>query len=102
MLARDGVRQRQWNAESEEGRMRMLARYRTELQSAIVDNDISTIPIDFQIERTTYNELEGTVVAQEYFRIGNVIERKRYTYFLRRKDGVWTIVDYSVVNLGAD
>lgn len=102
MIARDGVRQRQWYAESQEGRQRMLARYRTELQSATIDGDIATIPMDFQIERTSYSTIEGTVIVQERFKVGTYIERKRYTYYLQRKDGIWTIVDYSVVNLGTD
>ncbi|MDR2109782.1 MAG: hypothetical protein LBP32_00585, partial [Spirochaetaceae bacterium] len=60
MLARNPVRQRQWLAESEEGRQRMIARYRTELQSLVVDTDITMIPMEFQIERTSYEAEEGT------------------------------------------
>jgi hypothetical protein len=102
MIARDGSRQRQWLAESEEGRMRMLARYRGDLQSAVVDGDISMIPMEFEIERTAYGAEEGTVVVLEKFKIGNYTERKRYTYYLRRKDNIWTIIDYSVLNLGTE
>jgi hypothetical protein len=102
MVARDAARRRQWTAESEEGRRRMLARYRTELQGALVDGDIATIPTEFTIERTTYNANEGTVVVLERFRVGNYTERKRYTYTLRRRDDIWTIVDYTVVNLGTE
>jgi hypothetical protein len=103
MVARDGSRRRQWLAESEEGRRRMVARYRTELQNAVVDGDISTIPTEFQIERTAYGAGEGTVVVLEKFRgNGGYTEKKRYTYTLRRKDDIWTIVDYVVVNLGTE
>lgn len=102
MVARDGGRRRQWLAESEEGRRRMTARYRTELQNATVDGDIATIPTEFQIERTTYGAEEGTVVVLERFRTGSYTERKRYTYTLRRKDDIWTIIDYTVVNLGTE
>lgn len=102
MVSRDGSRRRQWLAESEEGRRRMVARYRMELQNAVVDGDIATIPTEFQIERTTYNAEEGTVVALEKFRGGSYTEKKRYTYTLRRKDDIWTIVDYMVVNLGTE
>jgi hypothetical protein len=102
MLARDAVRQRQWLAESEEGRRRMVARYRMEIQKATVNDDIVNIPIEFQIERTTYNEMEGAVTVQEKFRIGTITERKRYTYHLHRKDDIWTIMDYSVNNLGTE
>jgi hypothetical protein len=102
MLARDSVRQRQWLAESEEGRRQMVARYRVEVQNAAVDGDLANLPIEFKIERTTYNEMEGNVVVQEKFRIGTVTERKRYTYYVRRKDDIWTIVDYGVNNLGTE
>lgn len=103
MLTRDGVRQRQWLTESEEGRRQMIARYRQDLQRSVVDGDIGMIPIEFQIERTNYNEMEGTVVALEKFKTGpTVTERKRYTYYVRRKYDIWTIVDYSVINLGTE
>ncbi|MDR1319542.1 MAG: hypothetical protein LBJ90_07945 [Treponema sp.] len=102
MLSRDAVRRRQWLAEGEEGRRRMLERYRTELQSTIIDGDISTIPAEFTMERTAYNNSEGTVTVLEKFKTGNYTERKRYTYYLQRKDDIWTIVDYSVVNLGTE
>jgi hypothetical protein len=102
MIIRDASRQRQWLAESEEGRQRMLARYRTELEAEVTDGDIATIPMEFQIEQTTYSAEEGTVSVLEKFKTGNYIERKRYTYYLRQKDDVWTIVDYTVLNLGTE
>jgi hypothetical protein len=102
MLSRDSIRRRQWIAESEEGRQRMLDRYRRDLQSAVIDGDISTIPKNFIIERTTYGVEEGTVTVLEYFQVGQYTERKRYTYYLRRSDNIWTIVDYVVVNLGTE
>ncbi|GHV61930.1 hypothetical protein AGMMS49587_07380 [Spirochaetia bacterium] len=102
IIARDPVRKRQWLAESEEGRQRMIERYRTELQGAMLDGDISAIPSEFTVERTAYNAFEGTVIVLEKFKTGNYTERKRYTYTLQRKDDVWTIVDYVVVNLGTE
>ncbi|MDR1362988.1 MAG: hypothetical protein LBJ35_02935, partial [Spirochaetaceae bacterium] len=102
MLLRDAARGRMWRAESEEGRRRMLAKYRGDLSSQIIDGDISAIPYEFTIERTTYNEDEGTVSVLEKFKIGNYTERKRYTYYLRRSGDVWTIVDYLVQNLGTE
>jgi hypothetical protein len=80
----------------------MLERYRMELQNTITDGDISTIPAEFTMERTAYNNFEGTVTVLEKFRIGNYTERKRYTYYLQRKNDIWTVVDYSVVNLGTE
>jgi hypothetical protein len=102
MLSRDSFRKRQWNAESEEGQKRMVARYKQDLQNAVIDGDISLIPMDFIIERTNYDARAGTVTVLEYFRVGNYTEKKRYTWYLEKKDDIWTIVDYSVVNLGTE
>ncbi len=102
MLARDGARKRAWLAESEEGRQRMLDRYRADLKNALIDGDISTIPIEFTVERTNYGAEKGTVTALEKFRFGTYTERKRYTYYVQRRDDTWTIYDYSVINLGTE
>jgi len=102
MLSRDAFRRRQYNAESEEGRRKMIARYRQDLQNAVIDGDISLIPMNFIIERTVYNGQTGTVTVLEYFRVGNYTEKKRYTWYVEKKDDIWTIVDYSVVNLGTE
>jgi hypothetical protein len=102
ILSRDAYRRRQYNAESEEGRQRMTARYRQDLQNSVIDGDISLIPMNFTIERTVYNGQTGTVTVLEYFRVGNYTERKRYTWYLEKRDDIWTIVDYSVVNLGTE
>lgn len=102
MLSRDSARKRQWQAESEEGRQKMLERYRSDLKSGIVDGDIATIPIEFTVERTNYGAEDGTVTVLKKFRYGTYVEKKRYTYYLRRKDGIWVVVDYSVINLGTE
>ncbi|MDR1566102.1 MAG: hypothetical protein LBS48_02320 [Treponema sp.] len=102
MLSRDAYRRRQWLAESEEGRQRMLDRYRRELQSSVVDGDITTIPSDFIIERTAYNADKGVVTVLEYFKIGAYTKKERYTYYLYRKDDIWSIVDFSVTDLGTE
>ena len=102
MLARDPFRRRQWNAESEEGRQRMLIRYKEELQSASVDRDIALIPMNFVVERTVYTADAATVTVRQYFRVGNFTEIKRYTWHLEKQDEAWTVVDYSVVNLGTE
>jgi hypothetical protein len=82
----------------------MTARYREELRNTVVDGDIATIPTEYTIERTTYSAEEGTVIVLEKFKVptGNYTERKRFTYTLRRRDNIWTIVDYVVFNLGTE
>jgi hypothetical protein len=103
MISRDPARRRRWSAEGEEGRRRMLERYREEMQQSVIDGDITAIPVEFEIQRTDYNAVEGTVVVLEKFRTGtNYTERKRYTYYIKRKNDYWVIVDYVVVNLGTE
>jgi hypothetical protein len=102
MVSRDGPRQRQWRAESAEGRARMVARYKSDLMESVVDGDISMIPSDFTIERTAYNAENAEVTVIELFRQNNFTERRRYTYYLRRDNGIWNIVDYTVINLGTE
>ena len=102
MISRDPVRRRQWNAESEEGRQRMLARYRQDLQNQTVDGDIVLVPMSWTVERTVFTATEATVTVLQRFRVGNFTEIRRYTWFLERRDDIWLIVDYSVVNLGTE
>jgi len=42
------------------------------------------------------------VVLQKFRASVNFTELKRYTYYLTRKDGIWSVVNYSVVNLGTE
>jgi hypothetical protein len=100
LISRDPARRRKWLTEGEEGRRRMAEAYREEVRSG--GEDIAVIPTEYAVERTEYGALEGTVTVLEKFRAVNFTERKRYTYYLRRRDDVWTIVDYSVVNLGTE
>lgn len=102
MISRDGPRDRRWRSESEEGRMRMRARYREELRKSTIDGDVSAIPMSFEIERTSYNGKEGTVIVLEKFKTGDYIERKRYTYYFEKDDDYWMITDYTVMNLGTE
>ncbi|MDR2193807.1 MAG: hypothetical protein LBP19_04990 [Treponema sp.] len=102
MVRRDETRKRRWLAESEEGRQRMVARYREELQNNVIDTDIVMIPMRFEIKRTTYGEEEGTVTVMEWFQIGSYVEKKQYVYTIQRKDDIWTVVNYTVQNMGTE
>jgi len=101
MLKQDGARQRKWLSESEEGRKRMVDQFRQELKNSSTDG-ISVIPTDYLIEMTRYNNFEGTVTVLEKFKNLSFTEVKRYTYYVRFKDNVWTITGYSVTNLGTE
>jgi len=107
LISRDPRRAGQWVAESAEGRQRMMERYRQDLMNAEVEGDLYLIPSRFNIERTVYNMDTGTVTVMQYFDItnpgqGSFTQRKRYVWYLERRNDVWMIVDYSVTNLGTE
>ncbi|ULQ59866.1 hypothetical protein K7I13_00475 [Brucepastera parasyntrophica] len=102
MLSRDPVKGRKFRNESEAGRLQMIENYKTELSQATVDRDISTIPVDYTIERTTYTDTKGTVTVIQWFDYRTFRERKRYTYYLGLKDDIWRVYDYTVDNLGTE
>jgi hypothetical protein len=102
LLAQDAAVQRKRLTESEEGRRRMIEQYRQELRNTVTDGTIAVIPTSFEIERTQYNSFEGSVSVLQKFKSAYFTELKRYTYILRQKDNIWTIVNYSVVNLGTE
>jgi len=96
MLSRDALQKRKWTAENEEGRRKMVADYRVNLQKAAIDGDISVIPNEFDILRTVYNNNEGSVTALLKFKMINYNELRRYTYYLEKRDDYWIIVNYTV------
>jgi hypothetical protein len=100
LISRNPVRRRRWLAESEEGRRRMADAYREEVKAG--GEDIAEMPTEYTIERTEYGPLEGTVTVLEKFRQTTYTERKRFTYYLRRRDDIWVIVNYTVSNLGTE
>jgi len=102
MVARNPARQREWQRESQEGRQRMVEQLRQELRRPATTEAISLIPTDFTIERTQHTNNEGTVTVLKRFSGPHFTEIKRYTYYLQRRDNVWSIVDISVINLGAE
>ncbi|MDR0447335.1 MAG: hypothetical protein LBH07_01560 [Treponema sp.] len=102
LITDDAVRRRVWLAESEDGRLRMMAKYREDLKNPLADEDIALIPSDYRIENTSHNGNTATVVVTQWFRIGRITERRRYTYTLRRKDDIWTVQSYTPVRLGTE
>jgi hypothetical protein len=87
---------------SEENRRAAIARYREQLRSQTVDVDILVIPARFEIVQTSYTPLEAQVTVIERFQYSDYVEVKRYTYFLERRDSIWVITDYEIVNLGTE
>jgi len=102
MLLQDAARRRQFLAENEEGRRRMIANFRLSLQTSVYDGDILVIPTSFEIMRTEYNSTEGTVIVLQRFRFPAFTDVRRYTYYLEKRDNIWVVVNYAVQGLGTE
>ncbi len=102
LLQSDSARARSYARLADQSRQIRLDAFADELQTALVDPQISAIPTTFQMVRTTYDPTEAAVIVDEVFRFPTYSETKRYTYFLRRRDRVWYIYDYAVTNLGTE
>ena len=87
---------------SAEERSRMIQSFKGDLMQARIENDIVAVPESFQIEKTTYSPTEGSVTVIEWFKYPNFSEKKRYTYKVQQREGIWKIYDYTVVNLGTE
>ncbi|MCL2410377.1 MAG: hypothetical protein FWC97_01920, partial [Treponema sp.] len=86
MFTRDPHQRRRYLAENEAGRRRLMAEYRQNLQSAVVDSYIVLIPTSFDILRTEHSQNEGVVTVMQRFRHANHTELRLYRYFLERRD----------------
>lgn len=102
LLKRNPSLNKRYIAGSADERQRMLEAFKADMMQSKIENDINSVPEKFEIERTTYTPTEGTVVVIEWFKYQNFSEKKRYTYKVRQKEGIWTIYDYVVVNLGTE
>ncbi|QTQ15138.1 hypothetical protein HRQ91_05715 [Treponema parvum] len=83
-------------------RARMIENYKADLMQSRIDTNIVAVPSEFQIENTIYSPVEGSVSVIEWFQNTGFKEKKRYTYHLRRRDGIWQIYKYNVDNLGRE
>lgn len=102
LLGRNPDKKRIYDKESDDGRRRMLERYRQEMEQEIVDGDIVTIPYWFDILETRYSDSTGMVRVLEKFRYEQIRLIKEYTYQLQKRDDVWYVVGYSVLNKGTE
>ena len=102
MLKRNPNLKKKYITVSAEERERMIDSFKADLMQSRIENDIIAVPEKFQIEKTTYTPTEGSVIVTEWFKYPNYSEKKSYTSKVRQREGIWTIYDYSVVNLGTE
>ncbi len=87
---------------SQQDRITEIQNYRNLLLNETVDSDIVMIPLDYDIQRTTYTDYEAEVKVIEKFQYTGFIEIKEYLYYLHRDNNIWYIYDYDVRNLGTE
>ena len=84
---------------SDEERRTALSVYREKLMDSGNAEEFILLPNSFEILKTSYTPTEATVIVVEKFNYTDYTEVKEYSYFLRRRDSIWTIFNYEVQNL---
>lgn len=102
LLKANPEKRRAYDRESDDGRRRMLESYRAELMASTVDDDIVVVPSSFEIVETRYRPANGTVVAMLRFAYDGFSLLKQYTYELEKRNDIWYIVSYTVLNKGSE
>ena len=87
---------------SEAKRIEEISRYKDALRNEKIDNEILTIPQEFEIVKTSYTPREAVVEVLQKFSYTGYREVKLYTYYLTRTDTVWRIYSYDVQNRGTE
>ncbi len=102
LLRRNADKRRSYDRESDEGRRRMIQAFKTDLMAGVVDSDIVTIPSSFEILETRYGGSRGTVQVTQKFDYQDFRMVKLYIYELEKRDDVWYIISYTVMNKGTE
>ena len=90
---------RKYDRLDEAGRRELVAQYQDQLGRSVVDQDIQVVPSEFTVLNTQYTPSRATVTVEMKFKYRDYSEVKEYTYHLTRRDRVWMITDYEVMNL---
>lgn len=99
LLLKSGAGRREYLTLSETARTNKREEYRQWLINGAKDKDLLLVPTRYEIAKTSYTENNAVVVVYQEFDNGRFIDRKQYSYYLRKMDNIWTIYDYSIVNM---
>lgn len=102
LLLSNPTRARSYRRMGEVDRRERLELFDAQLRDQLEDPQLSAVPTDYEMVRTTYDPQEASVIMDLSFANPTFTEIKRYTYFLRRRDSVWYIYDYAVTNLATE
>jgi hypothetical protein len=84
---------------SDSERRAALRDYRDSLTRGTTVDEFLLIPTEFEIQKTSYTPVEAIVLVIEKFDYTDFTEVKQFTYYLRRRDRIWTLYNYEVQNL---
>jgi hypothetical protein len=102
LFLRNPQRAARYKKLSQAGREELLDSYKIELMQEKIEQEILVIPQHFEILETTYTPERGSVIVLEYFDYRDYTEKKRYTYYVKKVDKYWVIVDYTLVSIGTE
>ena len=102
LLRNNPTRDRRFTRLGEADQQAYLTEFREDLMADRTDEQILLTPDEFSVVRTTYTPDRGTVTVIQRFWFPDFVEVREYTYEVRRRDGIWYIVDYQVRNLGTE
>jgi hypothetical protein len=100
LMRKNPAKDRVFRNSTEVQQRQMLGQFRTQLMQPALQQDISVIPSSFEVQKTTYNAVEGTVQVLERFAYPDYTELRGYTYHLKKSERFWIIYDYEIRNLG--
>ncbi len=84
---------------SDQERRAAIQAYRNSLMLETTVDEFLLIPTEFEVLKTSYTADEATVLVIERFTYTDYTEVKQYTYYLRRRDRIWHLYNYTLKNL---
>lgn len=83
-------------------RAKMMQDFKDNLSNMNSDDEISVVPIEYDIIKTSYTDDRAEVVTREVFRKRQYDEVKEFHFYLRKntETNVWLVYDYYVLHLG--
>lgn len=99
LYLKSGDNRREYILLSEDARIKKVEEYKSWLKEGIKDKDFLLVPTSYQILKTSFTDNNAVVVVYQEFDNGSFIDRKQYSYFLRKNDTVWYIYDYAIINM---
>ena len=102
LMLQNAETRRRFDRSSEAERLQMVDEFRAALQARETGDEIVLVPTSYEILETRYTPRQGSVEVVERFSNPDFIEIKQFTYYVERRDGIWTISSYDVRNLGTE